>query len=99
MSGGAVLVACAIVGALGVTCGGLVLILRVLWQIRGSWDATVAELHALVIKVADLVAAKEADHKRLERRDDQLDERLERHLSWHERNQAARRMRGAAPGG
>lgn len=81
-----IIVACAVVGALGVVGTGLVLILRVLWQIHGSWDATLGELHALVGKVAGLVTAKEADHARLERRDDEIAGRLERHLEWHDKH-------------
>jgi len=80
-----VTVACSVTGALAVIGGGLIVMVRTLWKISAAWAGTNASLAALVAKVGDLVAAKDADHARLERRADEVAERLERHLTWHDR--------------
>lgn len=49
--------------------------LRVLWNIRGSWDRTNSELHRLVDRVGDMAE-----------RDNRLEQRLERHLEWHDKH-------------
>ena len=71
---------------LAVVTAGVVFCLRVLWNIRGSWDATNAQLVRLVERVTDLVASKDKDHVRLERRADEVAQRLERHLEWHDKH-------------
>jgi hypothetical protein len=57
---------------------GLLWLGRMLWNIRGSWDTTNAELHTLV----DRVGHMDARYERLE-------SRVERHEDWH----AGRRRR------
>lgn len=47
---------------------------RLLWNFRGKWDETNSTLTGMRDKIAELAA-----------RDAQLERRLERHLSWHER--------------
>jgi len=79
-------VCCSVIGALAVIGGGLALLVRLLWKINGSWTLTNASLAALVDKVAGLVAAKDAEHRRLEHRDDEIAGRLERHLEWHDKH-------------
>jgi hypothetical protein len=81
-----VILLCTIVGASGAVMTGVVVCLRALWRIRGSWDATNAQLQLLVAKVADLIALKDRDHDRLERRADELAQRMERHLQWHDKH-------------
>jgi hypothetical protein len=66
--------------------GAMLWALRLLWRIRGSWDDSNARLEALIAKVADLITLKEADHTRLDRRDQEIAERLDRHLDWHDKH-------------
>jgi hypothetical protein len=73
-----------IIGAAGVLGTGLSFVLRGLWNVRGSWDATNNRLTLLVEKVTELVARKDADHSRIEGRADRLESRLERHELWHQ---------------
>lgn len=75
----------AILAGMSVLCGGLVFSIKLLWNIRGSWDSTNAELHELVKDVRDLVEDKEREHKRLELRDDRIEARVERHEQWHDK--------------
>lgn len=55
---------------------GMIRVGRLLWNVRGSWDATNAKLERLVDKVADLVNDKKADHDRLTAADEKLDRRV-----------------------
>jgi hypothetical protein len=61
----------------GVTiiAGGITVVLRVLWNIRGSWDATNNDLKRLVDKMENM-----------SQRDDRLDRAVERHLDWHDKH-------------
>lgn len=86
MTQSAVILLCTIVGAFGVLMGGIAMCLRVLWGIRGSWDATNTELRLLVERVATLVTLKDADNARLNKRDEEIAGRLERHLEWHDKH-------------
>lgn len=52
--------------------GGMFLVLRVLWGIRGAWDTTNNKLQRLVDRVTTI-----AD------RYDRLEARVERHEAWH----------------
>lgn len=63
----------AILTGLSIIMGGVVFCLRVLWNIRGSWDKTNGELKRLVDKLGDMHA-----------RDDRLERTIERHLEWHD---------------
>lgn len=62
--------------------GGIGFIVRLLWNIKGAWDKTNGELHALVDDVKDIVAHKEKDH-------DEFKERL----TYLERRELAERRR------
>ncbi len=73
-----------ILTGVGIITTGVVWVLRMLWNIRGSWDATNAKLERLVDKVGDLVAGKREDHERLDKRDDRIEARMERHEQWHD---------------
>lgn len=75
-----------ILSGMAVLSGGLVLTIKLLWNIRGEWDRTNAELHELVGDVRDLVDRKESDHRRLESRDDRIEARVERHEQWHDKH-------------
>lgn len=77
---------CTVLGAVAVVATGVVFCLRTLWNIRGSWDATNAGLATLVREVGALVLAKDREHSRLEQRTAEVSERLERHLSWHDKH-------------
>lgn len=70
----------AIGGGLG---GGMVLVMRTMTRVAGSWATTNAALQELVRDVADLVRQKERDHDRIERRQDRLEERQQQHETWH----------------
>ena len=75
-----------ILSGVALLTGGLVFTIKLLWNIRGSWDKTNAELHELVGDVRDLVDQKEREHQRLELRDDRLEARVERHEQWHDKH-------------
>lgn len=75
-----------IVATAGIIVTGLAFVLRGLWNIRGSWDATNAGLAQLVDRVTDIVARKDEDHIRIERRAEEAAQRLERHLEWHDKH-------------
>lgn len=53
---------------------GMGMVVRALWRIRGSWDETNGKLGTLVDRVTTLAE-----------RSDRTEDRLERHLEWHER--------------
>lgn len=86
MSASAIAVLGTIVVTTGVIMTGVIFVLRALWDIRGSWDATNAGLARLVERVTDIVARKDEDHGRIERRADEAAQRLERHLEWHDKH-------------
>lgn len=85
MHASTIVVLCTVIGTFGVLMGGVGMCLRVLWSIRGSWDATNTELRLLVERVAALVVLKDADHARLDKRSEEIAGRLERHLEWHDK--------------
>lgn len=60
---------------MSILMAGVLYSLRVLWNIRGSWDRTNSELKRLVDKIQD-------GHER----DERLEQRLERHLDWHDKH-------------
>lgn len=79
-----------IIVALGIIMAGGVRIFKVLWDIRGAWDKTNNALHEtngelthLVEDVRELVGNKERDHARIDKRQDRLEARIERHEEWH----------------
>lgn len=75
-----------ILGALAIVLGGVVFCVRALWNIRGAWDQTNAELRILISRVADIVERKDQDHARMEEGTAEVSRRLERHLEWHDKH-------------
>jgi len=75
---------------ISIIMGGGIYGLRILWNIRGSWDTTNAELritNAELKQVAedtkDIVNRMREEHDRMDRRTDRLEQRMERHEHWH----------------
>ena len=75
-----------ILAAVAVVMGGVLFCARLLWNIRGSWDHTNDQLQQLVSRVVELIASKDRDHERLDKRAAEVASRLERHLEWHDRH-------------
>lgn len=59
--------------------GGIIAILRTLWNIRGGWDDTNAQIKLLVNEVRKIAEDNKEEHGRIWRW-------IERHEDWH-RNQ------------
>jgi hypothetical protein len=63
-----------IIGAGGVMTWAT-MIIKLMWNFRGKWDDTNAQLAALANQVAALG-----------NRDNAIEQRLERHLDWHDKH-------------
>jgi hypothetical protein len=48
------------------------MIIRLMWQFRGKWDYSNAQLERMAEKISDLTV-----------RDERLEQRLQSHLDWH----------------
>ena len=72
-----------ILSILGVLLGGITVTAKLLWNVSKQWQKASDSLVALGKEIKELVVLKERDHQRLERRDDRLEERFERHEAWH----------------
>jgi hypothetical protein len=64
-----------ILTGVAIISGGITVVLKVLWSIRGSWDTTNAELQRLVDKMEGM-----------DRSDSRLERQIERHLEWHDKH-------------
>lgn len=74
----------AAVVAVGSGLGGtLVWVARKLWDVKGAWDQTNADLRGLMASVAELVTRKDRDHERIGDRIDRVEGRQDRHEAWH----------------
>lgn len=65
---------------------GIIAILRTLWNIRGSWDATNTQLKLLVAEVKHITVDQARADAILREKDDILERRIERHEQWHDKH-------------
>jgi hypothetical protein len=65
---------------------GIIAILRTLWNIRGSWDATNTQLKLLVSEVKHITVDQARADAILREKDNILERRIERHEQWHDKH-------------
>lgn len=68
----------AILVSSAVLFNGLYRLIRIVIAMKGTWDATNAELGKLVTEVRDLIVNKEQDHKEMRREHARLARRVTR---------------------
>jgi hypothetical protein len=56
-------------------CTWATLMIRLMWQFRGKWDFSNAQLARVAERITELAAS-----------DSRIEQRLERHLDWHDRH-------------
>lgn len=63
--------------------GGIIAIGKLLWNLSAKWTRTSDQLEKLGDEIKELVVLKERDHERIERDNEGLKQRIERHEQWH----------------
>lgn len=69
-----------------VIVGAMIGLGKLLWNTSSKWSQVGNELQELNQEIKDLVILKEKDHARIEKENESLKRRIERHEMWHARH-------------
>lgn len=73
----------AVTAIMATVISGFAAVGTLLWKMSAKWTDAVATMRGMNEDIHDLVSSKEREHTRLESRIDRVEQRMERHESWH----------------